>query len=170
MSDTPTSGLEWRAPREQGYLKVLPSGKQAYLRPVTPAGLMSVLGEIPDTLTPLVSRMVYEGITYDHIKEVIAMVTPDDTKESLKRAQDGVSFANTVCKLSFVAPRIVDAPRQDDEISLDDIELGDRLFVLSLATQPAGVLRSFRFQSLANVEDVPERNDAQPEAESVGGD
>lgn len=167
--EAPTLGVEWRRPRETGFLKTLPSGNKAYLRPVTPAALMEHMGEIPDHLTPIVSEMIFGGITHAKVLQLVDAMGVDAAQDSLKRAARSVEFANTLCKIAFVNPKVVDNPQAEDEIAPGDIELADRFFVLTLSMQPVEVLRSFRWEQTADVEDVPDSDEARAEAEPVSG-
>lgn len=168
--EAPTLGLEWRKPREQGFLKTMPSGNKAYLRPVTPAALMAVMGEIPDHLTPIVADMIFGGITGEKVNKMIEAMQPAEAQDSLQRAARSVEFANTLCKIAFVNPKVVDNPQAEDEIAPGDIELGDRFFVLTLAMQPVEVLRNFRWEQAPDVEVVPDSQDPEPTPEPVDGD
>jgi hypothetical protein len=156
MAEQPTNGTEWRQPREQGYLHTLPSGHSVYLRQATPALLIEQMGEIPDHLTPLVSKMIF-GPPAGHAKQIIDSIDPEnDSRESLERTRKAIDFANVICKMCFVTPKIVEQPRAENEIAIHDVDLGDRLFVLSLVTQPAEVLRSFRLKKTEPVATLPD--------------
>lgn len=167
--ELPTLGVQWRQPREQGFLKVMPSGNKAYLRPITPAALMQHMGEIPDHLTPIVADMIFGGVTYDKVRQMIDSMTPEAAQDSLQRAAKSVEFANTLCKIAFVSPRVVDNPQAEDEIAPGDIDLADRFFVLTLTMQPVEVLRSFRWEPVTDVEAVPDSDEAGTEAKLPGG-
>lgn len=156
MSEQVTSGLEWRKPREEGYLKELPSGNWARLRPVTPDMLL-VTGEIPDILTPLVMKMLFEGIDN---KDLEVVTKPENM---LEHAKETIDFFNSFCKLAFVEPKIVDNPRSDDEMHILDVTVEDRGFVFQLCIQPVEVLRSFRLESARNVDALPESGEVQPD-------
>lgn len=152
----PTGGKEWRAPREEGYVKQLPSGNVARLRPVTPDQLLTT-GEVPDILTPLVVRMLFEGADGSELTQLT------DPQKLVENAGATVVLFNTICRLAFVEPRIVANPQGDDEISIDDVPLLDRSFVFSLCTQPAEVLRDFMFPAATTVETLPDgQGDGQP--------
>lgn len=168
--EAPTRGVEWRKPREQGYLKTLPSGNKAYLRPVTPAALMAVMGEIPDHLSPIVADMIFGGITHAKVLQLVNEMGVDAAQDSLQRAAKSVEFANKLCKIAFVNPKVVDDPQAEDEIAPGDIELADRFFVLTLSMQDVEVLRSFRWEQSADVEDVPDSQDPEPAPQPVDGD
>lgn len=167
----PTSGAAWRQPRTEGYLKELPSGAVARLRPVSPDQLI-VAGEVPDILTPLVLKMLFQG---SDGSELTKLVTSNE--ESLTHARGTMTLINAVCRAAFVQPRIVAEPATDDEISIDDVTVLDRYFVFQLATQPAEVLRDFRLSpETTDVATVPDgEGDGEPaqrpddDSGSVGG-
>ena len=156
MTNQVTAGREWRQAREEGYIQHLPSGKVVRLRPVSPDQLI-VLGNVPDRLTPLVLRMVYEGSDAELMD---AFTEPNTTAAE---ARESIELFNVVCRLAFVAPRIIENPQADDEISIDDVSLADRGFVFRLATGPAELLRTFRWQATEAVDDLSDgEGDAQP--------
>lgn len=167
--EAPTLGVQWRQPREQGFLKSLPSGNKAYLRPVTPAALMEHMGEIPDHLTPIVADMIFGGITHAKVRQLTDAMQPGEAQDSLQKASRSVAFANTLCKIAFVNPRVVDNPQAEDEIAPGDIDLSDRFFVLTLSMQPIEVLRNFRWESGPDVEDIPDGQDVEPTPQPVDG-
>lgn len=168
--EAPTLGVEWRRPREQGFLKTMPSGNKAFLRPVTPAALMAVMGEIPDHLSPIVADMIFGGITHAKVLQLVDTMGVDAAQDSLERAGKSVAFANTLCKIAFVNPKVVDNPQAEDEIAPGDIDLADRFFVLTLSMQDVEVLRNFRWESFADVEALPDSEDPEPAPQPVDGD
>lgn len=153
-----TSGSDWRKPREEGFIKTLPSGKSARLRPVD-MGVLLASGEVPNLLTPLaVGRIMGE----EELEE------PVDENEALREhTTEMVELMNLVCKASFLEPRIVEEPTEDNEISIEDLEFSDRSFVWSLATQGAEMLRKFRLGEVPGVDDVSDSGDDGAEAEPV---
>lgn len=153
-----TSGRTWRQPREEGFVKVLPSGNVARLRPVD----MSVLlesGEIPDILTPMAVSAIMDGADTEKL------ANPDDLA---KHTTEMIRFFNLVCKAAFLEPRIVEVPQNDDEINIEDVELSDRSFVYALVTQPVEVLRSFRLSETPDVDPVSDSQDDGAAPERVG--
>lgn len=153
----PTSGAAWRQPRTEGYTKELPSGSFARLRPVSPDQLITT-GEVPDILTPLVLKMLFQGSDGSELAQLT------QSGELLSHAGETVKLINAICRLAFVQPRIVDDPQSDDEISIDDVAIIDRSFVFQLVTQPAEVLRDFRLSpTITDVATVPdEQGDGEP--------
>jgi hypothetical protein len=157
----PTAGSAWRQPRTEGYVKQLPSGNVARLRPVSPDQLLTT-GEVPDILTPLVVRMLFEGADGSELSQL------SDPSAVVQNAGATVQLFNTICRLAFVEPRIVADPQGDDEISINDVPLLDRGFVFQLVTQPAEVLRDFMFPESGTVAAVPDgEGDGEP---TVGPD
>ena len=161
----PSSGKEWRQPREEGYVRTLFSGKTVRLRPLDLATML-LEGDIPDLLTGLVYQVLFEGVDAPGY-------TPPPAGEDAKQAMFGITptilpVVNLVCKAAFLEPRIVDEPQADDEIGIEDVELRDRALVFNLVTQGADALRRFHYQPPPIVEAVPDGQDAGPEAERIG--
>lgn len=154
----PTAGSAWRQPRLEGYVKQLPSGNVARLRPVSPDQLIAS-GDVPDILTPLVLKMLYHGSDGSELTQLVT-----SSEESVAHARGTITLINAVCRAAFVDPRIVADPTTDDQISIDDVEVLDRYFVFQLATQPAEVLRDFRFSpETTDVATVPDgEGDGEP--------
>lgn len=134
----PTSGREWRKPREEGYVITLPSsGYSVRLRPV-PLPTLVVQGKIPDTISPLAAEALW-GADEDDKR---------DAKELLTATMELYDF---VCRAAFVEPKIVDEPQGDDEISIDDVDFYDKQAVFNAALAPGAALRNFRDQQGRNV-------------------
>lgn len=162
----PTSAGEWRRPYEEGEVVELPSGFRARLRPVAVDSLIAQ-GEIPDMLTPIAARMLYEG------EEL------DDVTEKTDLARGYMQLINQIVPAAFLEPRVVDEfveVEQDDgtvvkerrelgegEIGLSHIDFADKLTVFQLAINPVEVLRRFRRQQEA---DVAAGDDGEADGES----
>lgn len=155
---TVSSAVEWRRPREEGFLKQLPSGKIARLRPISP-DLLLYRGEVPDLLTGLVTKMVMGGAD---AQDLDAVVNP---ALSIAEAGDSVRFFNLVCQLAFVSPRIVENPQGDDEIAIEDVDLVDRGFVWRVCTLATDELRFFRVEPPVDVAPVPDGENVEPATE-----
>lgn len=165
-----TPGSEWRSIRELGVPIELPSGMIANLRPVRPDRL-AAQGEVLDILTPLVHKMLFEGAdaSADLIAEAIGetiepkSTDPADMRQAIGNLANIERVCDIVCKAAFVSPVIVDDPRGDDEISLEDLDLPDKVHVFTLALRGAAALNHFRYEPQADVEPVPDsEGDAQP--------
>ena len=145
----PTSGREWRRPREEGYALTLPSGNTAIIRPVA-LDVMLQQGEIPDVLTPIAASTLWSEVEVDGDK---------DPALGLRM----IGLFDIVARAAFVEPRVVDDPQDDDEIAPSDLSLEDKGAVFQLAIQPARVLAKFCEQQAAGVGPVPAgKNDQQP--------
>lgn len=159
----PTSGLAWRKPREEGYVvKLEPSGHYVRMRPAA-LDVLIASGKIPDLLTPAAADALW-GDRLLNSAEVKGLLA------EAKAAKDFTSLVNLVVRASVMEPRIVDNPQADDEISLEDIEFPDKLLIYQLAIQPVTVLNSFRDRQIADVEALPDGEDAQPSPQPVDGD
>lgn len=153
-----TAGSMWRSAREQGYLKQLPSGNYARLRPVALDKLL-LGGEIPDILTPLVVKMLMDGADRVGLDEFLS---EKGTENALSQFAEMISLVNLICIAAFVEPKIVTSPQAEDEISIDDLDMADRGLVFNLALQPVEVLRRFRLESRPDVETVPDGEQVGP--------
>ena len=148
-----TSGPEWRRPREEGVLKQLPSGKVAQLRRLS---LLSLIerGTIPDPLSGLISEMIGgKKLTVD-----------------LNTFQDFAEILKVICQVAFIAPRIVDEPQADDEISIEDVDFDDRLHVFNWCQQEVRFLQPFRQEQTGDVEAPHDSDDVPVETEPDSGD
>ncbi len=160
-----TSGVEWRALREQGVLIQLPSGFYARLRPVSIEQMIAG-GEIPDLLTPLVTKMFLDGADSVDLETFLVQKGPD---KALAEIGQMTRLMDAICVAAFVQPRIVDNPQADDEISIDDLDITDKSAVFHRVQQPTAVLRRFRLEQTADVEAVSDGENAGAEAEPVVG-
>lgn len=113
----PTSGKQWR----RGSLIQLPSGNVVSLRKVDPMMLVAAGDDIPNVLSNKVAAMI-EGRETDTNIELNAA-----TIKGL------IPVFNMLCKSAFVNPSIVDVldPNRDDQITIDDVDFTDKMFVYS---------------------------------------
>lgn len=167
MSDA-TLGSEWRKPREQGFLIHLPSGKKAFLRPIS-FEVLARSGRIPDFLSPIVERMLSS--------------TAEDEETALRRIQQSMSFVEMlknsrqlqeiIAGASLVLPKVVETPVADDEISAEDIDPGDLQFIWQMAILPADELRTFSekqardLESLGHVQQLGDKTKRSSRSERV---
>lgn len=135
--------------REQGVLLQIQSGRRVLMRNVTPDALLK-LGKIPDILTPLVLKMVYEGV---ETEEITAFWAP---RERVDETLEMLESLRVVCTAALIYPRIVDNPQAEDEIAIEDLSLAERGSIFHLALQPAELLQRFRVQPQTDVEPVPD--------------
>lgn len=150
------SGAELRAMREQGVWQTLLSGTPVRMRIVTPDMLLAG-GSMPDILSPLVTKMIFEYVEGFELDGFIAQ------REEAKHALEVVKSLNLVCKAALLEPRIVDTPQADDEICAEDLTLADRGWIFKLAFQSAEFLKTFRNEPARDVEAAPDsEGDVQP--------
>lgn len=158
MPEGVKTGAELRAMREHGVWQTLLSGTVVRMRTVTPDRLLRG-GRVPDILSPLVTKMMYERVATAELDEFMS-----------RREQEAESLAviesiNLVCEAALLYPRIVAEPVADDEICAEDLSLGDRGWIFKLAFQPAEFLKRFRNQPHGDVGSVQMGDDVSPAAE-----
>lgn len=146
MEELPvSSGKEWRQNREKGELIQLPfSGRFVRIRTVRPDSLIR-LGKIPNVLTTLVLNMIYDRGEEDKFEQFLT------SAESREEALEMLESLRIVCVASMIEPKIVENPQKDDEIAIDDLDLGDRSYIFRLAFVPAEALSTFRAKSPSDV-------------------
>ena len=132
---TATTAAAWRKPREEGELVPLPSGNWARLRP---ADLLKMVrsGSIPDILSPVAAKAIWSE------------QDPEKIGESFELAKQYDELLAIVLPAVFVEPKVAmaDTEPAEDEISMEDIELGDRTAAFNLAIMGASAMRNFREQ------------------------
>ncbi len=148
-----TSGVKWRQPREEGIIVPLPSGNVARLRPVA-LDVMISSGKLPDMLTPIAVKTLWTEMGGEEISNAVEMAT------------QMADLFHIVCKASFIEPKIVDDPQEEDEIAIDDISFTDKGFVFNLAIQPAEVLRKFRDEQIGSLAALSSDTGDKPKAKS----
>ena len=146
--------------RERGVLQTLPSGRVVRLRTVTPDRLLRA-GKVPDILTPLVIKMIYEEVANEELDAFLA------AKTKIADALATVESLRVVCEAGLLDPRVVDASTgsalADDEISIDDLTLAERGWIFKLVFQSTEVLQRFRLGQAPDVDAVPDgEGDSQP--------
>jgi hypothetical protein len=143
-----TSGSQWRKNREEGELIQLPySGYLVRIRTVRPDALLR-LGKIPQVLTTLMLDLIYDRGEDDQFEKFLT--TPEDQQEAINM----LDSLKIVCTAGLISPKIVDEPVGDDEITIEDMDLGDRSFIFRLVFAPAEALSRFRPGSPADVDVV----------------
>lgn len=151
---TPTPAKVWRQPREEGYVVTLPSGNIARLRPVA-LDVLILSGEIPDLLSPIAAKMLWEETDVAEIANAAELATGT------------AKLINHVCRAAMMEPVVaaVGEEPKDGEIALEDIDFQDKSIIFQLAIQPAEVLRKFRDRQAAGVDAVSDGDENGAEAE-----
>lgn len=139
MLTKPTTGAQWRANKTA--LVTLPSGNVAEIRAVPTSLLLVELGQIPDSLTPVVQKMMAGTLDAETL----------DADEVLKASD---AMGNVIAKCALVSPRIVDSPSADDEISVYDLDDMDKEFLLGVFRLPTSQLKNFCEQQNALMESI----------------
>ncbi len=149
---TPTPAAEWRREREEGVPLTLPSGNTARIRSINFDTLLKY-GRLPDPLTPA----VHELLTKDPKKDALADLNnhPEDLAPWL-------ALVDAVTLTCFVQPKVLDIRADalgdrvlaDDEILLEDVPLGDKMYLLNLFYVPVTLLGSFRPEQESDVGSV----------------
>jgi hypothetical protein len=140
-----------------GHIYTLPaSGRPARLRPVNLLKLVE-LGKIPSTLEALVAEMLWGE-------------SPEKAETTEREeAEKWLELAGIICVASFTDPVIVETPTADNEISLDHVEIADRLWVGELMIGPTLALSMFRQEPSANVGITPDGDGDKSTAVKSGG-
>jgi len=159
----PTRGIDWRKPREEGFLLALPSGNSAKIRPVALDVLLRQ-GKVPDLLTPFVAKMIYEGVDTDELDKLLSV------EKLAEQSDEMLALIDAICAAAFLEPRIVAEPQAEDEIAIEDVELADRGTVFSLAMLPANDLRRFLERQAPSLEPVPDGDGDGPAPEQPATD
>jgi len=151
-----TSGKTWRKVREEGIEITLISGNVAAIRPLD-VDFFIREGRVPDFLASTVNAII-DG-------------TPTelpDIERAEKNVQEWMPFLNRMVTASFVSPRIVENPTQDDEISIDDVRYLDKLMLYRLFLRPVAALRTFREKTAQPVAPVDAaKDDGNPAQQSA---
>ena len=137
--------------REKGIEQCLPpTGRLIRLRVLDAPSLLRH-GKIPDILTPLVVRSVYQELTDDEMRAFLGQprVNIDDALAML----DTMEF---VCKHSIA-----------DETPIEELTLAEKRWIFRLVMGPAEILTNFRYDPTLDVEYVDEVQELQPTTESV---
>jgi hypothetical protein len=127
---------ELRRIYDEGVPQTLLSGVQVQMRPVRADKLLA-LGRIPDILTPIMLKSVYEVAT----EELDSFLF--DKRETMAETLEMIRAVDAVCAAALVEPSLVEY-----------LTLQDRMWIFKLAFMPAEVLSTFRLQSRGDVENL----------------
>lgn len=156
----PTPAKEWRRVREEGVVLTLSSGKVVRLRPVQ-LDRMLMRGEIPDMLTPIAASLLWEDET----------ATERSDKDKYTNLVKYTELMDVIISAALIEPKLaLSGEPKEDEITLEDIELQDRIEIMQLALQSTEVLKKFRQQQEAGLAAVPSSEDAGATSQPNGGD
>lgn len=160
-SDTPkpTTAAEWRKPREEGVNVPLPSGNWVKLKP---ADIMKMVrsGFIPDLLSAVAVNATWTEVNTDKIGSSIELATKYD---DLMKVVLPAVFAEPKMALDGQAP-------EDDEITIEDLDITDRTAALNLAIAGVGAMRNFRDQQVKRLELISNSKNVRATAEPDSAD
>lgn len=153
-----TSAKEWKKKTRSGEQVTLPTGAVVLLKKPNLIDLARN-GQIPN----LLASFALQGFNGPEKTMTDIQATP---KAQLLQ-EFGESLAS-VCKASFISPRITPTGEEDDAISLSDIDMEDQIAVLGwVMGVKADALSTFLAQGKDSpVEPSPNGGDVPPEAES----
>jgi hypothetical protein len=134
-----SKGLEQQLP---------PTGRIIRLKPVNHQTLLRE-GKMPDVLTPLVMRSVYQDLPDKEVKNFLEQ--PRQKPEDALKYIEAVDF---ICKHTIA-----------DNTKVEDLLLPEKRWIFRLTRGAAELLINFRHDEEANVEPVDEVEDVQPTAE-----
>lgn len=130
-----TSAKEWRRLREEGAIVQLPTGVSARLRPVSLSELARK-GRIPNTLLSVVSETITR----------VDGPQKGNARSNLEKIEATDELNKIIIESVFLDPKIVDDPKEDNEISYYDVSEIDKEFVLTWAQAPSREVRGFRYE------------------------
>lgn len=147
--DGSTIWEKMRAMRKEGVEQTIPAtGRVLRLRTVEPYQLLKE-GNIPDILTSLVVKGVYEDLSDEELRRFLAA-----TRE---RVEDAIAYMES---LDLIARKAI-----ADDTDISDLSVAEKRWIFRLVLAPAELLATFRYEPGAVVEPVDEGENVQPSAE-----
>lgn len=151
---TTTTAKEMRDKRVAGIEFLLPSYDDVvFIRPMDTAFFFRT-GRVPDFLAPTIQKMLIDGSNITQYRDL-----PQD------KLPEFLTWLDDLVKWTVISPKVVDVAQADDEISIDELDYADKLYIYSYFGTPASSLRRFRQQQVNPVEPVDEKPDPVPKAE-----
>ena len=128
-----TTAADWKEARRGGIEVPLPSGDIVKIRP---ANVMKMIraGTIPDLLSDIALRSVW------------VEQNPEEIGDSMELAGKYEDLMGIVIPAVLASPKVAlpgEEP-EDDEITMDDIDISDRTSIFNLALAGVGAMRKFR--------------------------
>lgn len=144
LQDMPTKGIEHKIPG---------TDRLVHLRTIDAPKLLRS-GKVPDILTPLVVRAVYQDVSDREVREF--MKKPGANVEEALQMAEAIDY--------IVENAIVSGAK------VSDLTMGERRWIFRLAMGEAELLATFRYDEDADVESVDESNEVQQTAERGDAD
>jgi hypothetical protein len=148
-----TSGAAWRKKKAEGVLVTLPSGNVARLVRTLDLPLLLKAGKIPNPLAPIVQEML------DLKKPALNLQGKDDDGVLIEQL---LELVHSQLPRIFIEPKVVQRPEDadlewepaDDEITVDDIDPEDAMFVFAYGQGGPSDAATFREESKKAVADM----------------
>lgn len=139
MDEMRSKGIEHRIPG---------TGRHIRLRSVDAPTLLRD-GKMPDLLTPLLVKAVYQDLSDKEIRDYLG--------QNKGKIEDALKMVDT---MDFVVGKAI-----ADGTKLSDLTVGEKRWIFRLVMGPAELLITFRYDPTAIVEPVAEGEDVQQAAE-----
>lgn len=134
---------EYRKMKKEGVEQILPyTGRRVRLRSVDAPTLLKE-GQIPNILTPMIVKMVYQDINDNELRQYTE-----------KNTGDAAHALAMLESLDFVAKHAI-----TDGTKVEDLTISEKRYIFRLVMGAAELLITFRYDEDANVEDVPDGED-----------
>lgn len=138
-----------RKMRTEGIEQTLPGTERVVRLKVVDAPSLLREGKMPDILTPLLIRSVYQDLDDSELRAFLG--------NAKGNVVDALSLLETI---EFVCQQAI-----MDKTVLDDLTLAEKRWIFRLAMGPAEILTTFRYDPNPDVASVDESEDLQPVTE-----
>lgn len=156
----PTPASAWKSERTEGFLVTLPSGNVARVRRTMDMLTLLKTGRIPNPLAVHLKKMIEgKGVKQEEVRDTEII-------------QQMIDLAGETVPKMMIEPRCEVPPEDDDgtwtpsegAISLYDLTIEDRIYLMSVGQGAAADLASFRAATAAAMDPAPDVGEVQPKA------
>ena len=165
---SPTSISAWKKASTGGPAPLkLPSGNVALVRVPGPAAFLAE-GLIPNTLLPLVQGVIENAEKGKPVTSEDESIISQELLKDPNKVRQVFEMADAVTIYCVVEPPVSHKPepgeeRNSDLLYVDEVDLDDKMFIMSVAMGGSRDLRKFRREQGANVDALrPGKNVASP--------
>lgn len=153
MIDLPTPAADFRRVSAEGEVRVLSTGRVVRQRPVNLLRLVKG-GKVPDHLTAYVVGLVWGS-------------DKEETRSDQERAVEYLDYLDYIAHISLASPVVVDKPKGDHEIAVDDLAFVELQEIRDWALRPHDfqAVKTFPVQQDGNLEPGTEGGQDQPLAQ-----
>jgi hypothetical protein len=131
--------------RTEGIEQLLPGTERVVHVRSIDAPAMLREGKMPDILTPLLIRSVYQDLDDDELRRFLG-----EPRENINEALALLETMDFVCKHALM-----------DGTELDDLTLAEKRWIFRLAMGPAEILTTFRYEPNPDVANMDEGEQVQ---------